>query len=266
MFLVSDLILPSVYSTYIAPAINGTAGTFFLLAGGIAFSYLWIWHHILMKKWDKGQYLVAAIVVLCFGYYIFSLHLSYIDVSGNINTFGTGATVTKIAFVNSSGYKFPATLLGNTSYVVRLHNYETYQTLVYWSIPNSNKSGIENKTMLPLYSTYNTTTFNISIRTPYSKIILSGHANTGFFGLGTTSLNITFVAKNGSVITNPVEEDRYTDVVLQNFVTYSVSIHYSRAITLWGLLGSPIDKCTYAKNFTLNESAGINTLNQDFSC
>lgn len=266
IFLVSDLILPNVYSSYIAPAIKGTAGTLFLLLGGVAFSYLWIWHHIVMKRWDNGQYLVAAVAVLSFGAYIFSLHLSAVNVTGNINTYGTGATVTKMIFLNGSGYEFPATLIKNNSYTIRLPNYDTYKILIYWSIPNTHKNGVQNGTLLPLYSTYNTTNFNTSIRTPYAQISLSGHANTGFFGFGTTSLNITFVASNGSTITSPVQNDEYKAVTLQNFGTYTVYIHYQRAMTLWGLLGPPIDKCTYIKSFTLNESVGINTTKQDFSC
>ncbi len=63
-------VLSPLFWDYIVSFISSSKDWFLLSILVITFSLLWIWHHIIGKKWNLGQGLLAASSVLLFASYV----------------------------------------------------------------------------------------------------------------------------------------------------------------------------------------------------
>jgi hypothetical protein len=66
----TPFIIPAFWSIYVVGLIGSSKYWILLFFLSITFSFLWIWHHIVGKKWNLGQGLLAASSVLLFVSYL----------------------------------------------------------------------------------------------------------------------------------------------------------------------------------------------------
>ena len=75
LFILGLIILPFILSDlwnkYVAVLIGSSKDWWLLFALSISFPFLWIWHHIARKKWNRAQGLLAVLSVLFLAGYLY---------------------------------------------------------------------------------------------------------------------------------------------------------------------------------------------------
>jgi len=69
--IVSPFILPGLWNKYVLALIDSSKYWILLFPMSVAFSFLWIWHHIAGKDWNWQQGLLGALSALFFAGYLY---------------------------------------------------------------------------------------------------------------------------------------------------------------------------------------------------
>ncbi len=269
----SPFLLTPLVNTYVNTLILQSQNPYLLLILALSFSLLWIWHHIVGKRWNTEQYGLVAICILALIGYIYSnLGISTafnspapspstsLTVYGKLENIGNGTNITQIIFRNKDTPSL-ATLKGNT-YTISLPNENaSYNISADWQGKYPWQRGIVYAKSL---STHNINTsnsialqYNLTLNAPASFIDVVGTASTNTFPLAwASSINYTPSNQSTQPILTKVNYGGY-NLNLPNFVSYKVTIGFS------ALSGNNCSAGTYELHIN-NGSSTIS--NVDWKC